>query len=73
MNTQQDATAQKTAVTHHSSLYVDALLVLYLSDAATLTAQDRSTQEVARTPTAVATVPVQLPHDVDWRLRRRLI
>jgi hypothetical protein len=43
------------------------------SDAATFTAQDRSTEEVARTAAAVATVPVQLTHHVDRRLRRCLI
>jgi hypothetical protein len=43
------------------------------SDAAAFTAQDRSAEEVARTAAAVATVPVQLTHHVDRRLRRRLI
>jgi hypothetical protein len=47
--------------------------MLDLRDAATFTSQDRSTQEVARTSAAVATVPVQLPHHVHWRLRRRLV
>jgi hypothetical protein len=43
------------------------------SDTATLTAQDRSTEKVARTTAAVAAVPVQLTHHVDRRLRRRLV
>ena len=47
--------------------------MLNFSDATTFTAQDGSTQEVARTSTSVTTVPVQLSHHVDWRLRRRLI
>jgi hypothetical protein len=47
--------------------------MLNLGEAAAFTAQDRCTQEIARTSAAVATVPVQLPHHVDWRLRRRLI
>lgn len=59
--------------THHSSLDVDSRFMLNLSDAATFTAQDRSTEEVARTAAAVATVPVQLTHHVNRRLRRRLI
>lgn len=67
------STECNVSVTHHSSLDVDARFMLNLSDAATFTAQDRSTEEVARTAAAVATVPVQLTHHVNRRLRRRLI
>ena len=47
--------------------------MLNFSDATAFTAQDGSTQEVARTSTSVATVSVQLSHRVDRRLRRRVI
>ena len=47
--------------------------MLNFSEATTFTAQDGSTEEVARTSTSVTTVSVQLSHHVNWRLRRRLI